>query len=408
MSAQGVIAESVASFKITWDNPGNGQQPKWDQTKQSIELHQTDVYPDLQYVSAFAAPIYTKYTSGSLLNDLIVEINKVIDSKLASTSDKKEKVDELSLPAGQSAAKQLGAGQPAAKQLGAGQPKPNPFLNDPDEEETDNKPAQENEPNNQIIQGKPEDDSVKPEASQAAEVIDNKPAQENEPNNQIIQGKPEDDSVKPEASQAAEVIDNKPAQENEPGVTKNDQDLVINNTTTTTTAPQKAESSAYTVTVYGDKLRFLEGQEGRGAYSSGIKFLYKVSNNLTKQVAGEQIDNRTKIWAEVALAGLLSKVVRFEFADFDEIEFKFGGNLLAQVLPSIELSFTPDPNSIYSKEKPELDIADVIKATNITLGVKTTSEIMALQKQIQKEIDSREPVEKQKQPGKESASVDNK
>ena len=362
MSAQGVIAESVASFKITWDNPGNGQQPKWDQTKQSIELHQTDVYPDLQYVSAFAAPIYTKYTSGSLLNDLIVEINKVIDSKVASTSDKKEKVDELSLP----------AGQPAAKQLGAGQP--NPFLNDPDEEETDNKPAQENEPNNQIIQGKPEDDSVKPEASQAAEVIDNKPAQETEP-----------------------------------GVTKNDQDLVINNTTTTTTtAPQKAESSAYTVTVYGDKLRLLEGQEGRGAYSSGIKFLYKVSNNLTKQVAGEQIDNRTKIWAEVALAGLLSKVVRFEFADFDEIEFKFGGNLLAQVLPSIELSFTPDPNSIYSKEKPELDIADVIKATNITLGVKTTSEIMALQKQIQKEIDSREPVEKQKQPGKESASVDNK
>lgn len=374
MSAQGVIAESVASFKITWDNPGNGQQPKWDQTKQSIELHQTDVYPDLQYVSAFAAPIYTKYTSGSLLNDLIVEINKIIDSKLASTSDKKEKVDELSLPAGQPAAKQLGAGQPAAKQLGAGQPKPNPFLNDPDEEETDNKPAQENEPNNQIIQGKPEDDSVKPEASQAAEVIDNKPAPENEP-----------------------------------GVTKNDQDLVINNTTTTTTtAPQKAESSAYTVTVYGDKLRLLEGQEGRGAYSSGIKFLYKVSNNLTKQVAGEQIDNRTKIWAEVALAGLLSKVVRFEFADFDEIEFKFGGNLLAQVLPSIELSFTPDPNSIYSKEKPELDIADVIKATNITLGVKTTSEIMALQKQIQKEIDSREPVEKQKQPGKESASVDNK
>lgn len=374
MSAQGVIAESVASFKITWDNPGNGQQPKWDQTKQSIELHQTDVYPDLQYVSAFAAPIYTKYTSGSLLNDLIVEINKIIDSKLASTSDKKEKVDELSLPAGQPAAKQLGAGQPAAKQLGAGQPKPNPFLNDPDEEETDNKPAQENEPNNQIIQGKPEDDSVKPEASQAAEVIDNKPAQETEP-----------------------------------GVTKNDQDLVINNTTTTTTtAPQKAESSAYTVTVYGDKLRLLEGQEGRGAYSSGIKFLYKVSNNLTKQVAGEQIDNRTKIWAEVALAGLLSKVVRFEFADFDEIEFKFGGNLLAQVLPSIELSFTPDPNSIYSKEKPELDIADVIKATNITLGVKTTSEIMALQKQIQKEIDSREPVEKQKQPGKESASVDNK
>lgn len=345
MSAQGVIAESVASFKITWDNPGNGQQPKWDQTKQSIELHQTDVYPDLQYVSAFAAPIYTKYTSGSLLNDLIVEINKVIDSKLASASDKKEKVDELSLPAGQPASKQLGAGQPAPKQLGAGAP--NPFLNDTEEE----------------------------------------------------------DQIKADDEKPAEIIDTNKEISNEPKVTTNDQELAI---TTTTIAPQKTESSAYTVTVYGDKLRFLEGQEGRGAYSSGIKFLYKVSNNLTKQVAGEQIDNRTKIWAEVSLAGLLSKVVRFEFADFDEIEFKFGGNLLAQILPSIELSFTPDPNSVYSKEKPELDIADVIKATNITLGTKTTSEIKSLQKQIQKEIDSREPVEKQKQPGKQSASVDNK
>jgi len=347
LSAQGVIAESVASFKITWDNPGNGQQPKWDQTKQSIELHQTDVYPDLQYVSAFAAPIYTKYTSGSLLNDLIVEINKVIDSKLASASDKKEKVDELSLPAGQPAPKQLGAGQPAPKQLGAGQPAPNPFLNDTGEE----------------------------------------------------------DQIKADDEKPAEIIDTNKETSNEPKVTTNDQELAI---TTTTIAPQKTESSAYTVTVYGDKLRFLEGQEGRGAYSAGIKFLYKVSNNLTKQVAGEQIDNRTKIWAEVSLAGLLSKVIRFEFADFDEIEFKFGGNLLAQILPSIELSFTPDPNSVYSKEKPELDIADVIKATNITLGTKTTSEIKSLQKQIQKEIDSREPVEKQKQPGKQSASVDNK
>jgi hypothetical protein len=327
LSAQGVIAESVASFKITWDNPGNGQQPKWDQTKQSIELHQTDIYPDLQYVSAFAAPVYTKYTSGSLLNDLIVEINKVIDSKLTSTSDKKEKVDELYLNAGPAAPKQLGAG--------------------PEEE----------------------------------------------------------DQIKADDEKPAEIIDTNKETSNEPKVTANDQELV---TTTTTIAPQKTESSAYTVTVYGDNLRFLEGQEGRGAYSSGIKFLYKVSNNLTKQVAGEQIDNRTKIWAEVTSSGLLSKTTRLEFAEFDEIEFKFGGNLLAQILPSIELSFTPDPNSVYSKEKPELDIADVIKATNITLGTKTTSEIKSLQKQIQKEIDSREPVEKQKQPGKQSASVDNK
>ncbi len=319
MSAQGVISESLASFKITWDNPGNGQQPKWDQNRQVIELHETDVYPDLIYTSAFAAPVYIKYNSASLLNDLLVAINKVIDTKLAATSSKKEKVNELYLNAG-----------------------------------TDTK---------------------------------------------------EDPQVNAGEEKPKEIIDTNVEVNNEPSVTPNDQESV---TTTTTAAPQKVESSAYTVTVYGDKLRFLEGQEGRGAYSSGIKFLYKVSNNLTKQASGEQIDNRSKIWAEITSPGLLSKTTRFEFADFDEIEFKFGGNLLAQVLPSIELSFTPDPNSVYSKEKPELDIADVIKATNITLGTKTTSEIKSLQKQIQKEIESREPVEKQKQPGKQSDSTDNK
>jgi len=379
LSAQGVIAESTVSFKITWDNPGNGQQPKWDQNKQSIELHQTDVYPDLEYVSAFAAPIYTKYTSGSLLNDLIVEINKVIDSKLASKSDKKKKVDELYLNSGPSAPKQLGAGQEedaeeddelylkagpsAPKQLGAGQ-----------EEDAE------------------EDDKLYLKAGPSAP-------------KQLGAGQEEETQIKADDEKPAEIIDTNKEVDDEPNVKTDDQELV---TATTTIAPEKRASSAYTVTVYGDKLRFLEGQEGRGAYSAGIKFLYKVSNNLTKQVAGDKIDNREKIWAEVSGSGLLSNVIRFEFAEFDEIEFKFGGNLLAQVFPSIELSFTPDPNSVYSKEKPELDIADVIKATNITLGTKTTSEIKSLQKQIQKEIESREPVEKQKQPGKQSASIDNK
>ena len=97
-----------------------------------------------------------------------------------------------------------------------------------------------------------------------------------------------------------------------------------------------------------------------------------------------------------------------KFEEFNETEFKFGGNLLAQVLPSIELSFTPDPNSVYSKEKPELDLADVIKATNITLKNKTTTEIKSIQKQIQKELEVREPSQKEKELDKQSSQTANK
>lgn len=303
MNAQGIIAESIVSFKITWDNPGNGQQPKWDQTKQSIEIHESDVYPDLKYTAAYAAPLYVKYTSGSLLNDLLVEINNVIDAKLSKTNE----ADRPELPAA-----------PDKKELMPGSDIAQTLLTAP-------------------VRG---GDSVKP------------------------------DEPKPENN-----IDTNQEKQSDSNVTSDE---------------TAKNSSAYTVTVYGDKLRFLEGQQERGAYSSGVKFLYKVSNNLTKSVADDRIDNKSKIWAEVKIGGIVGRTIKMEFAEFDETEFKFGGNLLAQVLPSIELSFTPDQDSVYSKEKPELDIADVIKATNITLGSKTTTEIKALQKQIQKEIESRE------------------
>jgi hypothetical protein len=348
-SNKGVLSESIVSYQITWDNPGGGQQPKWDQNKQSIEIHETDVYPDLQYTSAFAAPLYVKYTSGSLLNDLINEINKVIDSQIGKQSDKKEEPKKQETPVNEA---YLNAGPTGQKQLPAG----------PDQKELPAGPA---------------------------------------PNKQIGQGEPGGALVKYEPPQPPAVIDNKPKQEEEPDVTPDDQTTI-----TTTLAPQGSQE-AYTVTVYGDKLRFLEGESDRSGYG-GIKFLYKVSNNLTKTVSGEKIDNTAKIWAEVKMKGLLGRTFKLEFGLFNEKEFKFGGNLLAQVLPSIELSFTPDQNSVYSKEKPELDIADVIKATNITLSNKTTAEIKAMQKQIQKEIEVREPAQKETRSGKQSASADNK
>ena len=343
MSAQGVISESLISFNITWSNPGKGQQSKWDQTKQGIEIHETDVYPDLQYTSAYAAPLYVKYTSGALINDLISEINKIIDARIASESTKENEAQEA-LPAGPAAPKQLGTGE------------------EEEEEET-------------------ADQKALP-AGQAAP-------------KQLGQYTPGGELVKVEEPGLPAVIDTKPEEVASPDVTPDD------------TAAGTSDY-AYTVVVKGDRLRFLEGQQERGAYSAGVKFLYQVSNNLSKGVSGETIDNKTKIWAEIKMSGLLGRTFRMEFPEFDEKEFKFGGNLLAQILPSIELSFTPDQNSVYSKEKPELDIADVIKATNITLGSKTTSEIKALQKQIQKEIEAREPSQSEGTSDKQVASDKNK
>ena len=331
MNAQGVIAESIISFKMTWENPGEGQQPKWDQTKQSIEIHETDIYPDLKYTSAYAAPLYVKYTSGSLLNELLVEINRVIDSKISQ-----EKKNEAELPAG-----------PDRKALPAA-----------------NKPKE------------------LPSGAETAQALLMAP----------VRGS---DTVNQESPNLPAKIDNNEPNSSEPEVMPND------------AVEKEGAKKAYTVTVYGDRLRFLEGQQERGAYSAGVKFLYKVSNNLTKTVAEDSIDNKSKIWAEVKFSGLLGGSTKFQFSEFDETEFKFGGNLLAQVLPSVELSFTPDQDSVYSKEKPELDIADVIKATNITLGSKTTTEIKALQKQIQKEIESRES-QPQDDSGKQSDSDKNK
>ena len=373
MAEQGVIAESIISFAITWKNPGKGQQPTWDQNKQSIVIHETDVYPDLKYSSAYAAPQYVKYTSGSLLNELIVEINKIIDAKIATMKkgDKKEdSKNEAALPPGPDAPKALGPGN-----------------EDEEDDETDGQKALPPGPDAPKALGS--GDSVEEPGQKAL------PAGPEDPK-LLGQGSPGGALVKYEQPQPPAVIDNKPKTNDEPEVTPEE---------------PKSESTgeyAYTVVVRGDKLRFIEGQQERGAYSAGVKFLYKISNNLTKKISGEQIDNKPKIWAEISMSGIFGDTFKMEFDEFNEVEFKFGGNLLAQILPSIELSFTPEINSVYSKEKPELDLADVIKATNITLGNKSTSEIKSIQKQIQKELDAREPDKKEEDSGKQMAQDQNK
>ena len=197
MAEQGVIAESIISFAITWKNPGKGQQPLWNQNKQSIEIHETDVYPDLKYSSAYGAPQYVKYTSGSLLNDLIVEINKIIDAKIA-VMKKDQKKEE---PAKNEA--ELPPGPPTPKALGSGED---------DEDDDSAQKALPAGPGAQKALGSGAEVDAEDDSTQKA--LNAGPAQPK----QLGQGSSGGALVKYEQPQPPAVIDNKPKENDEPEV----------------------------------------------------------------------------------------------------------------------------------------------------------------------------------------------
>ena len=237
MIGTGVIAESYVSFNITWSSPGPGQQPKWDQTDQSIELHTTDIYPDLLFAKASATATYFKYTSIADILGVVKKINEVIETKIRPAKQN----EALALPAGK---------------------------------------AQSTEP------------EVTPD----------------------------------ETSNADEVDIEKPEQ----------------------ASPDKTESQpekpiSYTVNVIGDRLRFIDAQSPR---SGDIAIRYRVSNNITKLVGEEQIDNSAKIKAVVKIGGVFGQTVELEYAEFNTED---GQNLLVEILPSVELRFTPGETASVPK-----------------------------------------------------------
>ena len=241
MNARGVIIEATASFKVTWEVSGPAREIRWDQNKQYIELHDSDVYPDLEYYEASARATYVKYVSAARINDLLAAINARIDS-LLSKEKTNEAEDQKELPAGPPEPKQLP--QNAGGTQSSLVPVPN---------SSNNLPA---------------------------------------------------------------VI--------EPGVTPN--------------APEQPKQSSYdyTVIVHAPKLRFVEGQ--RNTTTASAEILFKVSDNLNPELKRDGIDNAAKIVVEVIFKGGLDKRT-FKFEQFEEDVTKFGGNLIGQVIPSIEVKY---------------------------------------------------------------------
>ena len=94
MIGDGIIVESIASFKITWKNPGNGMQAVWDQENQVIELHESDVYPDLDFVSASGLSTYFTYSTADKIIGLLKRINEVINIELTELYKSKDQANE--------------------------------------------------------------------------------------------------------------------------------------------------------------------------------------------------------------------------------------------------------------------------------------------------------------------------
>ena len=235
MIGDGIIVESIASFKITWKNPGNGMQAVWDQENQVIEIHGSDVYPDLEFVSLTGLSTYFTYSTADKIIGLLKRINEVINIELTELYKSENQVTE------------------------------------------------ENTVNN-----KPLDTSNIPE-------------------------------IKPETDIEKDEVNNIKEPKVEPEVPKS-----------------PSEGFAYTVTVHGDKLRFIDAS----AENFSLIVKHKLSNNMgVKKETGETLDNSSKIWATVQLSGLFSETHRFNFEKFNISTESTAENLLVQIIPSIQLTF---------------------------------------------------------------------
>ncbi len=235
MNARGVIVEATASFAITWQRVDG--QIKWDQNAQKIELHDADVYPDLEYTEASARATYVKYVSAARINELLTAINNKID-QLIGTEDKPEDAGATQAP----------------------------------------------------------DDSTNQQQGAGGIQVN------------------EDESKK---------------------------------------------VSDMTVIVYGQNLKFIEGQ--RNTTTANAEILFKVSSNLQPELGGGGFDNTEKIYAEITTSTGKHKL---EFNQFAEEVTKFGGNLLAQVLPSVEmrLKAKEDVYAYGDEDSAEIKVTKAVRA----------------------------------------------
>jgi hypothetical protein len=300
MIGDGIIVESIASFKITWKNPGNGMQAVWDQENQVIEIHGSDVYPDLEFVSLTGLSTYFTHSTADKIIAKLKELNTVIDTQLAELYKSKNQANEA---VEASFANEI----PKPKETGA-----------------------------------------------EVEVDVTKPIPE----------------IKPEEVDKKDEVTNTEEPKVEPEVPKS-----------------TSGGFAYTVTVHGDKLRFIDAS----SETHTLVIKHKLSNNMgVKKETGETLDNSSRIWATVQLSGLFSETHRFNFEKFNISST--AENLLVQIIPSIQLTFKAGENMTTPETERETYVSK-IELTKNKSKLKDLQRELELYKKQLKKVGGTEPTE---------------
>jgi hypothetical protein len=145
------------------------------------------------------------------------------------------------------------------------------------------------------------------------------------------------------------------------GVTENEENRVLGN---------------YRVTVKAPQIRFSEGQ--RNTTTAAAEILFKISNNLQPELGRGGFSNQEKISVSVSYT-LNGKpgVKEFKLEEFEEDVTKFGGNLIVQVLPSIEVRFKAkeDVYAYGDEESTDVKVTKAVRADLEKLPEEKLSEI---------------------------------
>lgn len=297
MVGDGVIAESLISYKITWKNPGDGKQPNWNQNDQEIVYHKCDVYPDLKYVKAQGIATYYTYTSLDAIIRILKEINSVIDAKMQKVT---EEVKQLPAPTAIQRATPVGLQNITSPTQTGLQTVPKPGVS----------------------------------SLQTINKTSNLPSTIQKSNVQLQLANPTKPSVPGD-----------PAQPNKKDEVTSDPEKPKDQTASN-------ETAAYTVVVYGKQLKLIDVQ----LTSANVRVRHRVSANLIRKIDDEIIDNTKNIWLEVHSG--LGKTVRMELKEFDRED---GTNLLVQILPTVDLILNPDKDSVIPKSEDTINYEDKIK-----------------------------------------------
>ena len=161
----------------------------------------------------------------------------------------------------------------------------------------------------------------------------------------------------------------KPEEDKQPNDTDTDQTGVTEN-------EDKKVLGNYTVLIVADKIRFTEGQ--RNTTTANAELLFKISENLQPELGRGGLTNQDKISVQVSYL-LNSKPFQkvFELSKFEEAVTKFGGNLVIQALPSIEVKFKAkeDVYAYDDQESTEVKVTKAVRADLEKLPEEKLSEI---------------------------------